>query len=301
MLKSVLNRALRPFRLELTKISTNPLDSPIYLDYPVNPHPRWGYGAPLHPQITAMLNKSRARYIETVDMLARHQSALYGIPLGPDRPDRVSPATPTWKNRFIEGLDAVALSCFLIARKPPRYFEIGSGNSTMFARHSIDQVGLATAITSIDPRPRAPIDAMCDRVIRNALETCDLSLFDDLQAGDVLFYDGSHRSFTNSDVTVFFLEVLPRLTAGVLVHIHDIFLPSDYLPAWNDRLYSEQYVLAAMLLWGKPSFEVILPVNFIQTDPELSELASRAFDPLRRLVHGMPWEGTSFWIETKRG
>ena len=67
----------------------------------------------------------------------------------------------------------------------------------------------------------------------------------------------------NSDVTVFFLEIVPRLRSGVLLHVHDIFLRWDYPPDCNDRYYSEQYVLAAALLAGKPLLEVVLPNFFL--------------------------------------
>src|SRR5262249_38681185 len=118
-------------------------------------------------------------------------------------------------------------------------------------------------------RPRTEIDALCDQVIRRSLEDCDLAMFDALTPGDVLFFDGSHRVFTNSDVTVFFFEVLPRLNPGVLVHVHDIFWPWDYPPHWNERLYAEQYLLGAMLLCDKWPFRVVLPNMYICLDAEL--------------------------------
>ena len=119
------------------------------------------------------------------------------------------------------------------------------------------------------------------------LEDCDLSLFDQLKAGDILFFDGSHRSFTNSDVTVFFLELMPRLKPGVIVHIHDIFLPSDYPPEWERKMYSEQYILAAMLLCPTQPFKVLLPNFYIECDAELRGQVP----PLA------PVTGASFWIE----
>lgn len=63
-----------------------------------------------------------------------------------------------------------------------------------------------------------------------------------------MFFDGSHRCFQNSDVTAFFLDVMPRLPSGILIGIHDILWPQDYPPGWKDRYYSEQYVLGAYLL-----------------------------------------------------
>ena len=63
----------------------------------------------------------------------------------------------------------------------------------------------------------------------------------------------------NSDATVFFLEILPRLPGGVLVGIHDVFLPYDYPRDYADRYYSEQYLLAAHLIAGNPALEPVLP------------------------------------------
>lgn len=72
-----------------------------------------------------------------------------------------------------------------------------------------------------------------------SLENCDLADFEKLQAGDMLFMDGLHRCLVNTDATVFFLEGLPRLSRGVLMGIHDIFLPFDYPKPWVNRAYSE--------------------------------------------------------------
>src|SRR5690606_30946570 len=92
------------------------------------------------------------------------------------------------------------------------------------------------------------IDMICDNVFREPLEDVGLEIFDALGAGDILYIDNSHRAFMNSDVTVVFLDILPRLKPGVLVQIHDVTLPYDYPEVWIDRHYSEQYLLAAWLL-----------------------------------------------------
>ena len=76
-------------------------------------------------------------------------------------------------------------------------------------------LALNTQIISVDPSPRAEVDALCDTVVREPLETVDTALFDELEAGDMLFADRSHPVFENSDVTVFFLEILPRWKSGV--------------------------------------------------------------------------------------
>ena len=269
--------------------------------YPVHPKPRWGHGRPAHPGIEAALERWRPNYEQALSDVARYRDLYHSVPYA--QPEG-RPQDPYWDNYWFTGLDACALMGLLRHRAPARYLEIGSGHSTMFARYAIDSGGLKTTITSVDPRPRKEIDVLCDQVVRQPLEDCDLEVFDQLEAGDMLFYDGSHRVFTNSDVTVFFLEVLPRLKPGVLVHVHDIFLPDDYPTGWNDRLYSEQYLLAAMLICTAPPFQVVLPNYFVATDPVLgprvNEIA-RADPPGRdiplRYNNGADTLGGSFWVE----
>lgn len=272
--------------------------------YPVQPRPRWGYDRPSHPGLVKALDRWRLDYEQALTRFAAHKPLFHGI--GYDAPP-AGALTPFWDNFWFTGLDACSLMGFLLERQPTRYLEIGSGHSTLFARHAIKQAGLATTITSIDPRPRLEINQLCDRVVRKPLEDCELEVFDQLQSGDILFYDGSHRVFTNSDVTVLFLEVLPRLAPGVLVHIHDIFLPDDYPAGWNDRLYSEQYMLAAMLLCPKQDFRVVLPNYYAAIDPQLRPLVSELLrapgsgrDIPERYNNSGETLGGSFWIETTR-
>ena len=258
---------------------------------------RWGHGAAAHPQLAAALAQGRADYERLLADIERHGDVLRTIA---QEHDPGNPLAPCWNNIWFTALDAVALVSFLLARRPKHYLEIGSGNSTMFASHTLRAAKLPTVISSIDPRPRAEIDALCHRKIRAPLEDCDLALFDELNAGDILFFDGSHRVFMNSDVTVFFLEVMQRLKPGVLVHIHDIFLPADYPPDWSQSLFAEQYMLAAMLLCGAQPFRVILPNYFVCTDVALAARARAVLS-----ASGIPFSypnaaktlSSSFWLE----
>jgi hypothetical protein len=110
--------------------------------------------------------------------------------------------------------------------------------------------------------------------------------------------------FQNSDVCVFFLDIVPRLAPGVLLHLHDIFLPYDYPPVWYERYYSEQYLLAVALMqaYGGPGcLRPILPNAYISHDPALRARANRIWSgtPVASLAgsrdesHGVL--GTSFW------
>ena len=268
--------------------------------HPVTPNPRWGFGKPVHAAINSVLGSSRANYEDSLRKIAVNRAALHAVPVA----EVALKLDPFWNNQWFSCLDAASLVGFLLERRPTRYIEIGSGHSTRFARHAIRWSKLSTTITSVDPMPHSNIDPLCDRIIRRRLEECDLDIFRELCAGDILFFDGSHRVFTNSDVTTLFFDVLPRLCHGVLVHIHDIFLPADYPPQWNTRLYSEQYLLGSMLLCPEQPFRVVLPNYYVCMDTTLGKIVREIFRSEQ--VPAIPFiynndaqiPGTSFWIET---
>ena len=273
---------------------------PIFLDYKVHPIPRYGYGKPPHPGLECILGRKNDEYRGRLIEFLSFSDELLRIPL---REAATSPE-PCWINEWLDGLDTFALYGFIATRNATMILEVGSGYSTKVARRAIRDQGLRTKIVSVDPDPRAEIDSLCDEVLRQPLEAIDLVVVDRLEKGDIFFMDGSHRSFMNSDVTVFFLEILPRLKPGVLVHIHDIFLPLDYKPWWLERAYphrywSEQYLLAATLLAGHGGYEVVLPNHHISITPQLAS----ALDEFWRApqLAEVPRGGSSFWIETCEG
>jgi hypothetical protein len=271
---------------------------PIFLDYPVNAVPRYGYGKPPHPELTKILAANDARYAGLLSGFLNLSDGLFRIPL---HAPKESPE-PSWLHDWLDGLDTFALYGFAATRNATLYLEIGSGYSTKIVRRAIKDSVAKTRIVSIDPHPRAEIDALCDEVVRQPLEKCNLGIFDRLAGGDILFFDGSHRSFMNSDVTVFFLEILPRLKPGVLVHLHDIFLPHDYPPYWDyefypHRYWNEQYLMAASLLAGHSSYEVILPNHYVGITPSLAGILDGFWGDPR--LAGVPRGGSSFWIQTR--
>jgi hypothetical protein len=263
-------------------------DVPIALDYTVEPRARFTKGRP-YPELQALLAAQSPRFADRLRQILVHREALSRIPR-----EIGSGLAPAWDNGWQPLLDALLLYTTLVDHRPRVFMEIGSGHSTRFARRAIQDAGLSTRLVSIDPHPRVDVDALCDERIPSKLETADLSVFAALDAGDVLFFDGSHRSFMNSDVTVFFLEVLPALKPGVIVQIHDIFLPVDY-PAIGARgFWNEQYLLACYLLGGGRGIEILAPAHFISIQPELASVLS----PLVTSppFAGLPLEGASFWF-----
>lgn len=271
---------------------------PIFLDYPVEAVPRFGYGKPAHPELTRILSANESEYSKTLSEFLNFSSELFGIPVSAPKE---SPE-PSWLHDWLDGLDTLALYGFAASGRSALYLEVGSGYSTKVVRRAIEDRNLATKIVSIDPNPRAEVDRLCNEVVRQPLEKCDLTVFDHLASGDILFMDGSHRSFMNSDVTVLFLEILPRLKSGVLVHLHDIFLPWDYPPYWDlqfypHRYWSEQYLLAAGLLAGQSAYDIVLPNHYVSITPHLATLLDQFWSDKR--VAGVPRNGSSFWIRMR--
>ena len=262
------------------------------LDYPVRPRARWGHGRPPHPGLYEILDRARHRFRTHLEgFRTRYGERLSAVPL------HSTAAAPHWRNGSFPAADLIALYGFVSDAAPARYLEIGSGSSTTIAHQAVTDQCLTTRIVSLDPEPRVQIDALCAETIRQPLEDVPLSTFDQLQSGDILFFDGSHRCLQNSDVTVMYLDVLPRLPPGVLVHFHDIVLPDDYAEIWLERFYNEQYLLAAFLLGGHAGFEIELANWFCRFDRELDAILQPVYDGAR--VDPNERFGSSFWIRTR--
>jgi len=205
-----------------------------------------------------------------LDFRPDHQTALLAGPVGnymrECRFAQDAPAdggTSYYANNGQFGdMDARMLTGMLRHYAPRRVIEVGSGFSTIImndvvAAHFQGKM----SVTAIEPFPR-PFLATLPHVqlIQSKVQDVPLTTFDQLESGDLLFIDSSHVSKTGSDVNYLFFEVLPRLRPGVLIHIHDIWLPLEYPQEWvltEGRSWNEQYVLRA-LLTGSHLYEVEL-------------------------------------------
>ena len=147
-------------------------------------------------------------------------------------------------------LDAAAAYAMVRRERPARIVEVGSGHSTRFLARAVADGGLSTTITCIDPAPRARLAGLPVRHVPTLLQEADPALLAKLAPGDVLFIDSSHVAMPGTDVDRLVLDVLPRLPAGVLVHIHDVFLPDAYPPEWAWRGYNEQALVGALVAGG---------------------------------------------------
>ena len=160
------------------------------------------------------------------------------------------PPAPRWNQDWFPRLDAAAAYAMVRTLGPKRIIEVGSGHSTRFLARAVADGTLNTQITAIDPQPRASLEGLAVRWLKQRVQATSLSVFEALEERDILFIDSSHQMKSGSDVEFLLEKVLPRLAGGVRVHFHDIFLPDPYPAAWAWRRYNEQEAVASLIGHG---------------------------------------------------
>jgi hypothetical protein len=186
--------------------------------------------------------------------------------------DRVDAVRYYLRNGSFEAGDAELYYSIVRKTKPRRIIEVGSGFSTRVATEGIsknrqDDDNYTCSVTCVEPYEMPWLSKLDVELVRKKVEDLDLTMFQQLEAGDILFIDSSHIIRPGGDVTFEILNILPSLTKGVLVHFHDIFTPADYPVDWlkhHFRFWNEQYLLEAFLT-GNNNFEVICALNFLVT------------------------------------
>ncbi len=167
--------------------------------------------------------------------------------------------------------DAEYLYNIIRLKKPLRIFEIGSGNSTLMAikatRKNAEEVsGYNCKHICIEPYEMPWLESIGVKVIRQKVEDVGREFFSELDKNDILFIDSSHIIRPQGDVLFEYLELLPSLKAGVIVHVHDIFSPRDYSADWvieDVRFWNEQYLLEAFLTSNR-DWKIISALNYLQ-------------------------------------
>jgi hypothetical protein len=190
---------------------------------------------PPYPAIEALFEQNQAAFTAMIDLLDAHAAEL----------ERLGPLLD---QAWFPSLDAAMGYVLVRERKPRHIIEVGSGHSTRVLAKASAGLG---EITAIDPAPRADIAGLPGiTIVPSTLQAAPASLFDAMLPGDMLFIDSSHILMPGSDVDFLFNRVLPRLPAGALVHIHDIYLPFDYPAMWGWRNYNEQQGVVPLLTSG---------------------------------------------------
>jgi len=198
-------------------------------------------------------------------------------------------------NTYFGLTDAICLFGIIRKYSPKRIIEVGSGYSSamMLDINSIFDKNIK--FTFIEPYPERLLSLLHSEsdhngIIAEKVQNVDLTIFDELEAGDILFIDSSHVSKIGSDVNKLIFEVLPRLNKGVIIHFHDIFYPFESLADWvyEGRAWNETYMLRAFLQYNE-SFKIKLWSHY---------LSVHHFEEFRRLLpQGIEPGGGSIWIE----
>lgn len=196
--------------------------------------------------------------------------------------------------------DAEILYSMVRELKPKRIIEIGSGYSTLLICQAIrinqkETSNYQCDFIAIEPYPPPaliPPPAEVTRMESKPLQQISPELFASLSVNDILFIDSTHVVRIGSDVALEFLTIVPNLAPGVVVHIHDIFIPAEYPRQWIEQarfFWNEQYLIEAFLAFNE-EFEVIMATHAIW-------LAHA--DYLRKVIpsldKGRP-QPSSFWI-----
>jgi predicted O-methyltransferase YrrM len=173
-------------------------------------------------------------------------------------------------NGQFESGDAEIWYGLIRLKRPARVIEIGSGFSTLIAllalrRNTREDSRYRCRHVCVEPYQAPWLEGAGVTVVRKRVEELDKSMFAELGRGDILFIDSSHVIRPQGDVLFEYLELLPSLKPGVLVHVHDIFSPRDYPKEWvldQARLWNEQYLLEAFLT-GNRGWRVAAALNFL--------------------------------------
>ena len=202
-------------------------------------------------------------------------------------------------------LNALALYAIVRHFQPKLIIEVGSGFSTTVSACALvenQKKGVAAGrLIAIDPYPSTKLRRGLEglsQVILSRVEEIPGAMFTELAANDILFIDSSHTVKIFGDVNYLFLNVLPQLQKGVLIHVHDIFFPMDYLPhhfftRGNKQFWQEQYLLHAFLMFNR-EFQILLSNSYLH----------KKYQP--ELMHMFPWYHTerwpsSFWMVRTKG
>jgi hypothetical protein len=239
----------------------------------------------VYPALRPLFAAAEPSFAALLHVIEAHRADLLAIAAG-DGPARFD---QDWFPR----LDAAAAYAIVRQERPRLVVEIGSGHSTRFLARAVLDGGLATEIVCIDPAPRVSLAGLRVRHEAKVLGAANPRLFETLQAGDILFIDSSHVAMPGTDVDRLFLDILPRLAGGVVIHVHDIFLPDAYPPDWAWRGYNEQ-LLAGALMQGS-GYELVFASHYVAAHRR--ELIARGI--VAKLPRAASAHETSLWLRKR--
>ena len=172
-----------------------------------------------------------------------------------------SPPAPRWDQDWFSGLDAVVAYSLVRQQPPSLLIEVGAGHSTRFFAQARRDSGKEFKIVTIDPHPRGRLGGLDVDHIHQDVTQAPQEIWDDIVPNDIVSMDSSHILQPGTDVDYFLNQVLPSLSVGTRLHVHDIFLPNPYPAPWRWRGYNEQTAIAALL--GTGAYRPIFASHYI--------------------------------------
>ncbi len=206
------------------------------------------------------------------------------------------------RNGSFGSIDAEVLHSMIRYFKPKKIIEIGSGYSTYVSAQAcllnMEKDDVKTQLIAVEPYPSGILKKGfpgLTELIEKPLEKVNPKIFAGLGENDFLFIDSTHVLKIGGDVKYLYLEVLPSLAGGVIVHSHDIFFPGEYPKSWvmdYHWFWSEQYLLQAFLAFNN-EFEVLWASQYMNR--KYPEDLARIFTS----YHNDAYPG-SLWIKRKK-
>jgi hypothetical protein len=202
-------------------------------------------------------------------------------------------------NIYYKYHDAIVLFTILLYKKPKKIIEIGSGYSSAlmmdvnshFFMNSIE-------LKFIEPFPENRLNLLIGQkrenlILKKKVQDVDLSVFKELEFGDILFVDSSHVSKIGSDLNYILFEILPNLNSGVIIHFHDIYFPFEYPQSviYQGYAWNEIYLLRAFLMYNN-SFDVIFMNSY------LGYKYKDVYTSIFKMPY-LPEKGGALWIQKK--
>ena len=200
-------------------------------------------------------------------------------------------------------IDSHVYYAFIRHFNPKKIIEIGAGYSTLLAAcagaQNLKEKGSSPRLIAVDPYPNELIKEGfpgLSQLIESKVQDVPLDLFTSLERGDILFIDSSHILRSGGDVQMEYLEILPRLSSGVIVHIHDVSLPRAYPRIYfeTQHYWNEQYLLQSFLAFNS-RFKVLWPGNYMMI--QYPEKVCKVFPEFYAMRQSFPMsEPTAFWM-----
>lgn len=272
----------------------------------------------LYPDLGYLYEKAIPKGLETKDLLSRVPADFFGldgIELNlPDQIERLKrwrssyqgffkdlrgdPAINTGafgkghiSNPFYQTPDAEVYAAMILDHKPKTIIEIGSGFSTIIARKTAAELNNDCKIVIVDPEPRTDIKKFAESIFYKRVEDLEPDKIIPAEKA-VFFIDSSHITRPGGDIPCLYNKILPNLPSGTPVHVHDIFIPYDYPYQFQKRLYTEQYVLHALLA-DSSRYKVVFATHYMSR--HCPEEMRTAFSEV--VGKEDAYYGESFWFE----